>query len=123
MKKKEKSKKGIGYVTLYIDDNLTMGGIGTINNAMTVLKENGLVLSTVQRLQNCLSSKMKFSKDKRRAWLRQLHLIKNLVKKFRDHVKKFEAMKFQVCPNFIIVMPFIENEKISTENQREFRQG
>ena len=115
MKKKEN--------LIYIDDNLTIGGIGTINNAMTVLKENGLVLSTVQRLQNCLSSKMKFSKDKRRAWLRQLHLIKNLVKKFRDHVKKFEAMKFQVCPNFIIVMPFIENEKISTENQREFRQG
>ena len=37
----KKSAKGIGHVALYVDDNLMIGGMAAIDNAITVLKSKG----------------------------------------------------------------------------------
>ena len=73
----QKSAKAIVYIALYIDDNLMAGNTEAIDDAITVLKKKGLVLKAVEVLQHYLSCKIKFSMDKKRAWLRQPHLIKN----------------------------------------------
>ena len=46
----KKSKKGIVYVALYIDDNL-IGDVEAIDDTITALKENGLVLKIVKGLR------------------------------------------------------------------------
>ena len=51
----KKSVKGIVYVTLYVDDNLMIDDVKAIDNAITALKENGLVLKKVEGLQDYLS--------------------------------------------------------------------
>ena len=71
----KKSVKGTVYVALYVDDNLMVGNIEVIDDAITAI-------ILWYWLQDYLSCKIKFSMDKKRAWLGQLHLIKNLDKKF-----------------------------------------
>ena len=62
----KKSAKGIAYVTLYIDDNLMIGYMATIDNTIEALKNKGLVLK-IEGLQDYLSCKIKFSQGKKRA--------------------------------------------------------
>ena len=40
-----------------------------IDDVIATLKNNGLVLQTVEGLQDYLSCEIKFSKDKKRVWL------------------------------------------------------
>ena len=58
--------------------------MAAIDDATEILKSNGLILKFVEGLQDYLSCKIKFSRDKRRAWLGQPHLIKNMEKKFDE---------------------------------------
>ena len=62
----KKNKKGIVYVALCIDNNLMKGDVEAIDDAITALKENRLVLKIVERLQDYLSCKDVFSTGKKR---------------------------------------------------------
>ena len=73
----------------------------------------------VKGLQDYLSCKIKFSKDKKRAWLGQPHLIKNMKKKFYKCVQDVWSHKSPGMPKFLIVRPVIDSEKISTKDQWE----
>ena len=53
-----------------------------IDDAIESLKSKELVLKIVKGLQDYLSYEIKFSDDKKRAWLGQSHLMKKLEKKF-----------------------------------------
>ena len=44
----KKSAKGIVYMALYVDDNLMIGDSATIDDAILVLKNKGLVLKIVE---------------------------------------------------------------------------
>ena len=50
----------------------------------------------------------------------QPHLIKNLVKKFGDHVKYIQSNKMCDMSKFLIVMPMMKTKNISMEDQREY---
>ena len=79
----KKSVKGIVYIALYIYDNLMVGDIAMIDDAVEALKSKGLVLKILEGLQNYLSCEIKFSNNKKCAWLGWPHLIKNLEKSWR----------------------------------------
>ena len=64
-----KSAKGKVYVALYINDNLIIRNVATIDNMIETLKNKGLVLKIVEGLQDYFSCEIKFSDDKNRAWL------------------------------------------------------
>ena len=74
----KKSVKDIIYVALYVDDNLMIGDVAALHDIIEALKTKGLVLKIVEGLQEHLSFKIKFSEDKKRAWLGQPHQIKIL---------------------------------------------
>ena len=78
----KRSAKGIVYIALYVDDNLMIGNIAAINDAILALKNKGLVLKILEGLQDYFSCKMKILDDKKHAWLGQPHLINNLENKF-----------------------------------------
>ena len=84
----KKNEKDIVCVVLYVDNNLMIDDVEAINDAIIALKENRLVLKIVKGLQDYLSCEVKIFQLIKRAWLRQHHLIKNLIKEFGDHVKK-----------------------------------
>ena len=57
----KKSVKGvIVHVALYVEDNLMVGHIAAINDAIEALKSKGLVLKIVEGQQDYLSCKIKF---------------------------------------------------------------
>ena len=49
--------KGIVYIALYIDDNLIIGDMAAMDDAIAWQKSNGLVLKIVEGLQDYLSCK------------------------------------------------------------------
>ena len=65
----KKSANSIVYIALY--DSLMIGNIATIDDAIRALKNKGLVLKIVEGLQDYLPCEIKFSEDKKRAWLGQ----------------------------------------------------
>ena len=81
------SANGIVYLALYIEDNLMIGNIAAIDDAIEVLKSKGLVLRIMEGLQDYSSCKINFFDNKKRAWLGQPHLMKNLENKFGGLVK------------------------------------
>ena len=116
----KKIMKGIVYVALYVDDNLMVGNIATINNAIEVLKSKGLILKILEGLQDYLSCKIKFSNNKKHAWLGQPHLIKNLENKFRGLVNHIQRHKTPGTPKLLIIKPMEEIKKISIKDQLEY---
>ena len=76
----KKSVKGLLYIALYVDNNLMVGDVKAIDDAISALKNNGLVLKVMEGLQDYLSCKIKFSKDKKSAWLGKSHLKKEYEK-------------------------------------------
>ena len=97
-----------------------LGNIEAIENAIAALKNNGLVLKIVEGLQDFLSREVKLSKDKKRAWLRQLHLVKNLEKKLVEGIQGVWNHKTQGMPKFLLVRPMVESERISADDQQEY---
>ena len=79
-----KSKKGTVFIAIYVDDNLLVGDAEAIQKTIKDLKVNGLVLKIEDDLKDYLSCEVKILKDKKRAWLGQPHLIKNLEENFGD---------------------------------------
>ena len=99
----KKCEKGITYVALYLDKNLMIEDVAVIDSAITALKENKLVLKIVEGLQDYLFHGVKFSMDKKWAWLWQPHVIKSLVKKFGNHVKNIHCHKAPGMPTFLLL--------------------
>ena len=67
----------------------------------------------MEGLQDYLSCKIKFLKDKKRAWLGQPHLIKNMEKKFGEHIQDILSHKTPGMPKFLI----------SAKHQQEYQLG
>ena len=57
-----KSEKGVVYIAFYIDDNLIVGDIEAIDEAIIAFQGNGLVLKIVERYRAM------FLNNKKRAW-------------------------------------------------------
>ena len=70
-----------------------VGDVKAIDDAISALERNGLVLKMIERLQDYLFCKRKFYKDEKRAWLGQPHLIKNMEKKFCKHMQDVQSHK------------------------------
>ena len=83
----KKSVKGVVYIALCIDNNLVVRNIEAIDDAKSAFKSNWVVCKVMEGLQDYLYCETKFSEDKKRAWLGQSHLIKNMEKKFGKHLK------------------------------------
>ena len=61
----KKNEKGVIYIDLYVDDIVMVGDAEVIDNIITALKSNGLVLKVMKGLQDYLSCQIKFSEDKK----------------------------------------------------------
>ena len=77
------------------------------------------MLKFVTGLQDCISYKVKFSKDKMRAWLGQPHLITNMEKKFGELVQNVWSHKTAGTPTFLIIRPMVNSQNISMKDQED----
>ena len=77
-----------------------VGDIKAIDDAISALKNIGLVLKVMEELQDYSSCEIKFVENKKWTWLEQLHLIKNKEKKFG---KCIQHVWSHVCLNFCLL--------------------
>ena len=95
----KKSAKGVVYIALYVNNNLMIGDMAAIDDAISALKNIRIVLKVMEGWQHYLSCEIKFSNDKKRAWLGQPHLLKNLEKKLGKHMQDVWSHK---APGLIV---------------------
>ncbi len=67
------------------------------------LRENGLILKIDDDLTDYLSCEIKFSDNRKSAWLGQPHLIANLEKSFRKRVKGMRSYTTPGTPGKIMI--------------------
>jgi hypothetical protein len=88
------------------------------------LKINGLKVTVKNTLSDYLSCKIMFLKDKKKAWLGQLHLLKTLgEKKIGETVNKFWRYLMPGTLGVGIQRPKTEEEKISEKEQSVYQMG
>ena len=103
----KKSVKSIVYTAFYIYDNLMVGEVKAVDDAISVL-------------QDYLSCELQFSKNEKRTLLGQPHLIKIWKRNLVSMCRMFGVIKRQECLNFLLVWPVFDNDKISTKDQQEY---
>jgi hypothetical protein len=114
---------GIIFIALYVDDCLCVGHTTAIKDTIEQLKVNGLEVTVEDKLTDYLSCEINFSKNKKKAWLGQPHLLLNLEKKFGKTVEKLQVYQTPGTPGAGILRPETEEEKTSDEEQSEYRTG
>jgi len=119
----KKYEKGLVYIALYVDDNLMVGHPEAIDDTIALLRAEGLNLKVEDDLHDYLSCEIKFSEDRKRAWLGQPHLISKLEKKFHDLVKDLREYKTPGTPNLVIERTKDPSEQVSKEKNKIYRSG
>ncbi|EJK77615.1 hypothetical protein THAOC_00541 [Thalassiosira oceanica] len=118
----KRSKLGIVFIAIYVDDNLIIGTPAAIEDTIKQMLKHGLVLKVEDELKDYLSCDIRISKDRRRAWLGQPHLISNLEKSFGDQVKGLQRYKTPGTPGKNMVRN-LEGPAFAKDKHSEFRSG
>jgi len=66
------------FASVYIDDNFCVGHTKVLKAFVEDLKKQGLTVKVAEKLMDYLSCLIKFSQDRKSAWVRQPHLIAKL---------------------------------------------
>jgi hypothetical protein len=94
-----------------------------INESIELIKKSGFTLKIEEEMTDYLSCNILFSKDKKKAWLGQPHLIWSLEKKFMEMTKSLQTYQTPGTPGQGIVRPTSDEEKVSKEDQTLYRSG
>ena len=115
-------ESGLILIALYVDDCLCCGHEKAIKKLIKEFQENGYTLKIEEDMTDYLSCQILFSKDKKKAWLGQPHLIKNLKTKFGKMVQGLTEYVTPGTPGQGIVRPDTDGE-LSEEDHALYRSG
>lgn len=117
-----KTKEGMVYLCMYVDDILCVGTPEAIQMAITDIRED-FELTVDGTLTDYLGCEINFSSDGKAAWLGQPHLMKNLKSKFEGFVKSSKSVKTPGTPGFKSQKPMNDEEKLKPAEQKLYRSG
>ena len=118
-----RNQLGVCIILVHVDDAFTTGTRAAIDSVVSEIKSHGLNVTVEHKLTDYLSSEIRFSTDKKRAWIGQPHMIKKIRKIFGEEVKHMQKYKTPGTPGLNIVRPKEEGDKISKEDQSRYRTG
>jgi hypothetical protein len=118
-----KNKKGTCYIALYVDDNLIVGDMSAINDAIQALKNRKLILKIQDDLKDYLSCEILFSNNATQAWVGQPHLISSIETEFGEEVKSVRSCLTPGTPGQVLIKESIDNLKVSSEKHSRYRTG
>ena len=119
----KKSKLGMCYVAIYVDDNLIVGHPKAVEDAIQQLKEHKLILKVEDTLKDYLSCEIFRSDEEKSAWLGQPHLIANLEQTFGDEVKSLRSTLTPGTPGLNQVREKEESLIVPADKQKRYRSG
>jgi hypothetical protein len=118
-----RNQLGVCIILIHVDDAFTAGNRKAIDAVVEEIKSNGLNVTVEHKLTDYLSSEIRFSKDKKRAWIGQPHMINKIKKIFGEEVQGMQKYKTPGTPGLGIVRPKEGDEKISAEDHSRYRTG
>jgi len=116
----KQSNNGTVFASIYMDDNFCIGNCKALNTFVEDLKKQGLMVKVSEKLTDYLSCSIKFSKDKKRAWIGQPHLIAELQEKFGYLVNKMQSYCMPGTPSQRVMRVLEDWQKISKEDQKVY---
>ena len=122
------SDHGVVYIAIYVDDCYCVGTPKALDIVTELLqKQTASVepfsVTVTDGTSDYLSCEVLFSKDKKKAWLGQPHLIKNLHKSFFDDVKNMPAYRTPGTPNVGLRRSPESAPEVSKEDHAKYRSG
>jgi hypothetical protein len=109
-------------MALHVDDCDGLGHPKAVENTILMIKVH-FNLMIEPKLTDYLSCEIRFDSKKEKAWLGQLHLIKNLDKKFGEMVKSGQTYRTPGTPGLGIIRPKEGDKTISEDDQTLYRSG
>ena len=107
---------------MYVDDNWCIGHRAAIDDLLEEIQKH-FNITIEEGLQDYLSCEIVVSKDRKRAWLGQPHMIKKLRKTFGDEVHGMPRYKTPGTPGFGVTRPKTAEEQVSKEQHSRYRSG
>jgi hypothetical protein len=76
--------EGIVYIALYLNDCFCCGHKEAIQDTAKQIQEAGFSVTIENKMTDYLSCEILFSRDRKKCWIGQLHLIRKSEKKFGE---------------------------------------
>jgi hypothetical protein len=108
---------GIMYIALYVDDCFCCGHQEAIQDTVKQIQEAGFNVTIENEMTDYLSCEILFSRDRKKCWIGQPHLIRKLEKKFGEMVTTLQKFRTPGIPSCGIVRPTDDKFKVSLEDQ------
>jgi len=118
-----KGKKGIVHIAIYVDDCFCCGDMEEIEQVIEDMKNSGFKLKIEKELSDYLSCKLLFSKDKKKAWIGQPHLLKKIETSFGNELEKIRSYKSPAAPGMGIVKADEDDADMSDKDKTHYRSG
>jgi Reverse transcriptase (RNA-dependent DNA polymerase) len=114
-------KDHIILMTIHVDDCYIIGKEESINEVIKDIEKEGLKLKVNNETKDYLSCEILFNNEKTKAWIGQPHLIKKIEATYKDYIKNCQSYKTPGTPNYGIVRPKSDDEKVAESNQTMYR--
>ena len=115
--------KGIVFIALYVDDCFCCGHTEAIQDTVKRIQEAGFSVTIENEMTDYLSCEILFSRDRKKCWIGQPHLIRKMEKKFGRMVTTLQKFRTPGTPSCGIDRPSDEKFKVSLEDQTLYRSG
>jgi len=119
---------GTAYIAIYVDDCYCVGRQEALEKVTELLQKpttnvEPFAITTTDGTSDYLGCEVLFSSDRRRAWLGQPYLIKNLAKHFWSIVKDLQVYKTPGTPHKTLQRPQDGLIEVDNEEHSRFRSG
>jgi len=114
----KQSNDGTVFASIHVEDNFCVGHPKALNTFVEDLKKQGLMVKVFKELTAYLCSLI--LKDKKKAWIGQLHLIAKLQEKSGYLVDKMQSYQTPGMPGQRVVRVLEDWQKISKEDQKVY---
>ena len=94
-----------------------------IEQVIEDMKDSRFKLKIEKELTDYLSCKLHFSNDKKKAWIGQPHLLKNIESSFGSELQKLRSYKSPAAPGMGIVKADKDDAEMSNEGKTHYRSG
>jgi len=118
-----KNEKGTVVILSCVDDNCTVGDKAAIEQVLEEIKSHGFNITVDQKLTDYLSCEIKFSKDRKKAWIGQPHMVKKIRKTFEEEVKGMQKYRTPGTPGQGLVRVTDPKEKLDDDLHSRYRTG
>jgi hypothetical protein len=112
-----KLNHGRVFLILHVDDCYVIGHKEDLKLTRTLLEKKNLKLKVEENVTDYLSCQILFNKEKSMAWLGQPHLMGKIEKAYGKLIPRNMTYKTPATPNYNLIRPEKEEEKINEEKQ------